>query len=156
MVAGIIALLAYSVIIEEVFHRNSLYAIKEVCLSLWPIVTYVLATGLVKWNGSKSKPKYMLGMGAYFVILQVIMFIIENTLVPSEFFRRDSIEITFMFVIGAVSWVVAEKQYRMALSTAHLVYVASSAFWQCFGIIKEFWILLEAFPILWYQGAQVS
>lgn len=133
LVAGIIALLAYSVIIEEVFHRNSLYAIKEVCLSLWPIVTYVLATGLVKWNGNKSKPQYMLGMGAYFVILQMMMFVIENTLVPSEFFRRDSIEITFMFVVGAVSWVVAEKQYRMAHSTA--------AFGVCciFSVLAMFW-----------------
>ncbi len=96
-------------------------------------MTYVLATGLIKWNGSKSKPKYILGMGIYFVILQMMMFVIENTLVLSEFFRRDSIEITFMFVVGAASWVVAEKQYRMVRSTA--------AFGVCciFSVLEMFW-----------------
>lgn len=104
------ALIAYCLIIKGIYSHNSLYAIEELCLSLWPIFTYVLATKIIKPNLSRSKHKYILGMGVYFVLLQMAIFIIENTLVISEFYQRDPMEITFMLVIGVFSWVVAEKK----------------------------------------------
>lgn len=122
------ALILYCFIINNLFCYDYLYAIKELCLSLWPVFTYLFGSKIIRINRDKSKAQYILGMGIYFVLLIFVICFIENTLVPSEFYRRDSVEMIFMIVIGIVSWRIIEKQHCIEKSILELSMFSISSF----------------------------
>ena len=128
---GIVAigsLILYCFIISNLFRYDYLYAIKELCLSLWPIFAYLFGSKIIRMNRGKSKPQYILGMGIYFVLLTFAILFIEKTLIPSEFYRRDSVEMIFMIVIGIVSWLIIEKQHCIEKSILELSVFSTSSF----------------------------
>ena len=84
-IAAIGALILYCFIINNLFCYDYLYAIKELCLSLWSVFTYLFGSKIIRINRDKSKTQYILGMGIYFALLTLAIFLIENMLIPSEF-----------------------------------------------------------------------
>lgn len=116
-IVTIVALIIYCATINKFFNYNYLYAVQEICHSLWPIFTCFLSSKIIKMNQKKSKPQYVLGMGIYFVLLTAAIILIENTLVFSEFYRRDPAEMIFMIIIGIASWIIIEKQYCIKKNT---------------------------------------
>lgn len=121
MISGV-ALTLYCFIINNVFYYDYLYAIKELCLSLWPMFTYFLGIKIVAINQKKRKPQCdVFRIGIYFLLLTVAICLIENKLVFSEFYRRDPVEMFFMIAVGIASWIIIVKQYRIEKNTLALV-----------------------------------
>ena len=127
-IAAIGALILYCFIINNLFCYDYLYAIKELCLSLWSVFTYLFGSKIIRINRDKSNTQYILGMGIYFALLTLAIFLIENMLIPSEFYRRDSVEMIFMFVIGIASWRIIEKQHCIEKSILELSMFSALSF----------------------------
>lgn len=127
-IAAIGALILYCFIINNLFCYDYLYPIKELCLSLWSVFTYLFGSKIIRINRDKSKTQYILGMGIYFALLTLAIFLIENMLIPSEFYRRDSVEMIFMIVIGIASWRIIEKQHGIEKSILELSIFSALSF----------------------------
>ena len=127
-IAAIGALILYCFIINNLFCYDYLYAIKELCLSLWSVFTYLFGSKIIRINRDKSKTQYILGMGIYFALLTLAIFLIENMVIPSEFYRRDSVEMIFMIVIGIASWRIIEKQHGIEKSILELSMFSALSF----------------------------
>lgn len=83
------------------------YTVKELCLTLWPVFTYLLAVRLLGLK-RKSKPvPYMVELVLYYIIFTVGIWVVQYRFVVSEFFRRNPVEMIYMLVIGILSWIVA-------------------------------------------------
>lgn len=82
------------------------YTIKELCLVLWPVFTYLLAIRLPDLRIKNRPLSYLSGMVLYYIIFTVGIWFIQYKLVMSEFFRRNPVEIIYMLVIGILSWIV--------------------------------------------------
>ncbi len=83
------------------------YTVKGLCLTLWPVFTYLLAVRLLGLK-RKSKPlPYIVEVVLYYIIFTVGIWLIQYKLVMSEFFRRNPVEMIYMLVIGILSWIAA-------------------------------------------------
>lgn len=116
VIAAVGVLTLYYLIITKVLYHNGLYAMEELCLSLWPLGTYLLAENVIKLNRNRDKLSHFLAIGIYFCVVQVAIFFVQDILVSSEFFRRDPIETFFMIVVGIFSWITVEKRYSIQIS----------------------------------------
>ena len=91
------------------------YTVKGLCLTLWPVFTYLLAVRLLGLK-RKSKPlPYIVEVVLYYIIFTVGIWLIQYKLVMSEFFRRNPVEMIYMLVIGILSW-IATVQGRSDLN----------------------------------------
>lgn len=88
---------------------NLCYAIKELCLVLWPAFTYVLAIRLQNLRMRNRPLSYLAGVLLYYMIFTVGIWFIQYNLVMSEFFHRNPVEIIYMLVIGVLSWLVTTQ-----------------------------------------------
>lgn len=85
------------------------YAVKELCLALWPFFTYIAAARITDLIAKRKRWNYLVGMGLYFISLCLSIWVIEEVMVPSEFYRRDPVEMAYMLITGSLSWIVVGK-----------------------------------------------
>lgn len=75
---------------------------KKLLLSLWPFLVFVLAKGIKERVDTLQRSVF--GVVCYYAAAFIGIWIIEEKLVWSEFYRRNPLELLYLFVTAVISW----------------------------------------------------
>ena len=116
--------------LKEIFwiSGNSLWRLKCLMLSLFPFLLYFTVELL---NRKLQKPNFK--MICYYILLFIYIWIIEDLLVTSEFYRKEPLETFYLILLGLGVWCIMKDwnvSERKQLTYTLPIVLAVVLFWR--------------------------
>lgn len=84
---------------------------KKLLFSLWPFMVYVLADSIKRRSGKLQKTAA--GVACYYGAVLAGIWIIEDVLVFSEFYRREILEMVYLLIVAVAAWEMVKTREKV-------------------------------------------
>lgn len=142
--AAIAGIACYCILLYAMGYRNA-SGIKELLLSLWPLIVYISADRCIRLISSRTWALYLTGMALYYAALCVSIWLIEYKMAGNGFTRREPVETSYLFITGIFAWRIAKKhivnsdqEWKTAVSWIFPLAGFAAVFWNHERLLQIF------------------
>lgn len=102
---------AYGMVMSYMSYNIS-YRMQNLCVSLWPFVTYAAASQARQWMKKRYGKDDLRGIWGYVPAVLVLVWFLETKMVSWGTSGRQPMEMLYLLGMGAVSWKMTETDQR--------------------------------------------